>query len=244
MSIRMSRRAMRMLLTGGALLLVAGIAFMAGRKMAAPGPVPLACRPSAPVLAAAAARAEWTVLMLGNSQLHDHDWVFPGAFVINCARQGLSANTARPLLPGLPDLQPDTIIVAFGAVELQRAGLKRQALDPGDFARTLHGLVSDLQGRWPDSGIVLAGVPPMRPGWFPPGRAPDGETRLAMNRDLATIAQASGKVRFSDPDTRLPVDAGGLTETMTHDGLHLTPAAYALWQDQLWTAVLALQDAQ
>ncbi|MEM1159495.1 MAG: SGNH/GDSL hydrolase family protein [Pseudomonadota bacterium] len=241
---RGSRRIMHILMAGGVLLSVAALAFMAGRKTAAPDPAPLACRPSAPVLAAKASGAERLILMLGNSQLHDHDWVFPGSFVVNCARQGLPAHVARPLLPGLPDLKPDTIIVAFGAVELQRAGLKSQPLDQAGFAETLHGVVSDLQARWPDAGIVLAGIPPMRPGRFPPGREPDSEMRLTMNRDLAAIARASGKVRFSDPDDRLPVDAGGLTEAMTHDGLHLTPAAYALWQEQLWAVAMALDEGR
>jgi lysophospholipase L1-like esterase len=35
----------------------------------------------------------------------------------------------------------------------------------------------------------------------------------------------------------LPVDAGGLDRAMTHDGVHLTPAAHALWGARIEAAL-------
>lgn len=167
-----------------------------------------------------------------------------GAFVANCARQGLPAHIARLLIAKLPALKPDTIVVAFGAVELQRAGLKGQVPDQDAFTQTMRRILTDLRARWPKAGILLTGIPPVRPDRFPLGRAPDVAALTAMNLNLATLAQTWPGMRFSNPGERLTTDAGGLARSMTHDGLHLTPEAYVQWQDQLWAEAQALQNAR
>ncbi|MEL6791997.1 MAG: GDSL-type esterase/lipase family protein [Pseudomonadota bacterium] len=220
-------------------------AFIAGRWSAAAPPAPLVCRPSAPEIAAAAASPDGPVaLMIGNSQLHDRDWTFPRAFTVNCARQGLTARRAHPLIAGLPPIAPDVVFIAFGAVELSRAALRDAAPDAAAFAAEIAAVRDELRRRWPEAELVFAGVPPLRPRLFAPGSIGVAPEDVApLNSGLAALAAETENAAFADTASWLSSDEGGLAREMTYDGLHLTQAAYEIWETGLGAASRVLSGA-
>jgi lysophospholipase L1-like esterase len=208
------------------------IGFMAGRLMAErPAPPHLTCRPSLPERATLGQR---TALLFGNSQLHDGDWRFLGALAINCARQGMTLRAGLAVADQLPDVTPTVVIVGFGAVEALRAAGQGGQVDVDAFARDMAALLGDLHARWPGAELIALGVPPMRPALLPAPRR--CAARLdPLNGVMTRIAQAAGAI-FVDPAEALPTDEGGLLAAMTYDGVHLTEAAYGLWQAQIIVA--------
>lgn len=229
--------------------LIAGLTilgtFAAGRFSGAPQQISLTCRPSAPTLAIDAAPEKHVALLIGNSQLHDHSWVFPGASVINCAHQGLSAHRGIGLLKTLPALSPDVIIVAFGAVEIIQAGRSRANPDIRAFEKDMRALLASLRHRWPHAEIILAGIPPLRPKLLSLGTAPPNLTvTTEMNAHLARLANLMNDVQFADTAAWLPMDSEGLAPTMTYDGLHLTEAAYTIWRSKLHATSRILRSVQ
>jgi lysophospholipase L1-like esterase len=210
-----------------AALLAGGI--MAGRLSVTSAPAPLICRPSAPERAAIGRRA---VLLFGNSQLHDGDWRFPGALAVNCARQGMTLREGLAAAPDLPEVAPAVVILGFGAVEALRAPGAGRAVDADAIARDMADLLGGLRARWPEAELIVSAIPPMRPDLLP--QSLRGAARIdAINAALARAGAAAGAAVI---DPALPVDAGGLSRAMTHDGVHLTETAYALWQAQIIAA--------
>jgi lysophospholipase L1-like esterase len=187
----------------------------------------LICRPSAPTLAGGQ-----SVLLFGNSQLYDGDWHFPGALAVNCARQGLTLRAGLALMPDLPPITPDAIIIAFGAVEVLQAAARNAVPDDAAFAQDMTALLAHLRARWPDAILIVSAVPPMRPNLLPP-RLQDAARINGIN--AAIMRAATGAVQVNPADA-LAMDAGGLAPTMTYDGVHLTPLAYELWQAQIIAA--------
>jgi lysophospholipase L1-like esterase len=212
-----------------AALLAAG--FAAGRlSIERPAP-PLTCRPSAPERAAIGRRA---VLLFGNSQMHDGDWRFPGALAVNCARQGMTLRAGLAIADRLPDVSPAVVVLGFGAVEALRAAGQGAVIDADAVARDMGVLLGRLRARWPRAELVVLGVPPIRPGLLPPARR--GAAQIGpLNAAIAQAAQMAGAT-FADPAEALPADEGGLSAAMTHDGVHLTEAAYERWQAQIIAA--------
>jgi lysophospholipase L1-like esterase len=203
-------------------------AFWAGRFFAPDAQPPrLICRPSAPALAGGQ-----SVLLFGNSQLHDGDWHFPGALAVNCAQQGLTLRAGLALMPDLPPITPDAIIIAFGAVEALQAAARNAMPDGAAFAQDMTALLVYLRARWPDAVLIVSAVPPMRPNLLPPHL----QDAARINGINAAIMRATTGVVWVNPADSLAMDVGGLAPTMTYDGVHLTPAAYELWQAQIITA--------
>ncbi|MFZ3584785.1 SGNH/GDSL hydrolase family protein [Loktanella sp. DJP18] len=196
---------------------------------------PLVCRPSAPTLAEAHHYGA-SILMFGNSQIYDGNWNLGLTLPINCARQGLTARAAINLVPTLPVIDPDAILLGFGAVEVLQAG---SAVNPATFEYELTTLVEAMAARWPKARILVATVPPMRRQLLPTTRGSAATTATALSEAARAVAAAQTGTRLIDLSNILPVDADGLMEAMTHDGVHLTPAAYALWSAKIADEVAA-----
>jgi lysophospholipase L1-like esterase len=218
----------RWMLAGAAL---AG-AFAIGRtSVDRPGVQAPVCRPSA---AARAAIDRRTALLFGNSQIHDGDWRFPGVLTVNCARQGMTLHSALSVAGSLPEVAPTVVILGFGAVEALQAADRGAAPDTDAAARDMAALLGDLHARWPGAELIVLGTPPMRPALLSSNRR--SAARLGpLNAAIERAAQSAG-AKMLDPAAVLPADDGGLSSAMTHDGVHLTEAAYGLVQAQILAA--------
>jgi lysophospholipase L1-like esterase len=214
------------------LVLAAGLAgALLGRTLAparSAGEAPL-CRPSAPALAAARHDGP-VVLMLGNSQIFDGNWDLGPSLVINCARQGQTAEAALRTVSALPELDADAIVLGFGAVEAIRDG---RAIDPDAFRNRMEALIGSLRARWPAARLLVATVPPMRSDLLPDRYRAASEAVTPLSAALRALAGGRSGIRISDPARVMATDAGGLSAAMSHDGIHLTPAAYALWSREM-----------
>ncbi len=181
-------------------------------------PVQLACRPSAPAIAAERSN-DPVLLLFGNSLLFDHGWSVPGYFPVNCARQGLTARDGQGSLALLPDVAPTAVIIAFGSVEAFRATERKSAVASGPFDEALRGVVEHLAERWPDAALLVSNVP----ATYGLGQA----DVLALNASITqAITPLDSSARLLDLDKAL---AGQQARDVSYDGVHLTPFAYDLW---------------
>lgn len=186
---------------------LAGFAAATGVNLALlPGedPAPLACRPSAPEKLA----SEAPILILGNSLAFDADWRTNTAQTVNCARQGLTAAAALPLIDALPDITPKAVVLVFGTVELVRG-----TADPETFHANIVDYVGMLSAKYMDAPIVVLGVPTTKTGW---------------SYDLADAQALNVAIAEVDNVSMLPIDPilTRLDGPVSYDGVHLTPSVY------------------
>ena len=212
-----------------ALLAVAaafGAGYVLGGRQVAPAVTPLSCTPSAPQIVTAGAEGP-VVLFWGNSLLHDHQWRLGGATSVNCAVQGLTAAAAAPMVPSLPDVAPDAIVLAFGSVELIRAG-RGAAMDANAFAQAVGANTAALKARWPQAVIVLTSAP----AFADQGVGIDPDAAAALNGVLSHLADEGGHSYF---EMSALYDTSGreLPGAATYDGVHLAGPAYARWEAAL-----------
>lgn len=197
---------MRQALTVLSALLVGfglGVALAPRLAPAPPVPAPV-CRPSLPEQVDPGDAA--LVLYLGNSLVFDHDWDLPGTLAVNCARQGLRAETLR--VPALPEVTPALLVLGFGTVELMQG---RSTPEP--FAETMADHVAALRQRFPQAEVLLLGVP-LTEGM-------DADQVAGLNGALRALARTAD-VAFAE--------AGVLP---SYDGIHLTPAGYGAWRARI-----------
>lgn len=166
----------------------------------------LACRPSA----SEALPSGPTVLILGNSLAFDANWPLDGSQTVNCARQGLTASAAIPLIETLPDIAPKAVVLVFGTVELVRGNA-----DPDAFQADMATVVETLRARTPDTAIVILNVASMGENW-----SYDSVDAGVLN---AAILGIDG-VSVLPLDPILALHEG----PVSYDGVHLIPSVYTL----------------
>lgn len=159
---------------------------------------------------ASPARAD--VVMLGDSHSENGPWseLLPGAVVLN---RGIGWDTSQDLLDRLDEViarKPATVFLLIGIVDL------RYGQDPEAVAVRIQAIASRLR----EAGIRthVQSVLPVAARL----REPTNERVQRLNDRLRAD---SG---FVDLHPALVKD-GALDPSLTHDGVHLTPAAYAAW---------------
>ncbi len=197
----------------------------------APNAPGLTCRPSAPALVAEHT-GQPALLIFGNSLLFDHGWRVPGFLPVNCARQGLTAAEALPLMAGFGDLMPEAILLGFGSVEALRAVLTETVVAPDIFGAEMDRLLSEMQARWPEVPIHLASVPIWTKSADTPPALLHQTDAEALNAELAGLANARTHVFLFDLSELPSVDPADWNRG-TYDGVHLTPAVYRDWEAAL-----------
>ena len=197
----------------GVWLGLVGLAFFAGlgmgllweRQAPAPhaGPV---CRPSSP----AEISGPPAILFWGNSLAFDADWPLDGHQAVNCARQGLTASAALPLLDTLPAITPEAVVLVFGTVELVRG-----PVDANAFQADLLAIADTLRAKAPDAAIIALGLPSA------------GQTWSYNTTEADTLTAA---MRGIDGVTLLPLDPilAQHAGPISYDGVHLSPSVYPL----------------
>lgn len=201
-----------------ALCLALGGGVLIGRWSPPAWTAEITCRPTLP--AQAYRETQDPVLLLwGNSLLFDHHWTGTDMAVVNCARQGQTAQAAQARTARLPGPAPDTILLAFGSVEAVRGDT-----DLAGFETAVAAITAELGARWPEARLLMASVPifPEMPG----AGAITPQSVRALNAILARQA-AAAEARFIDLDRTFATLSDSAT---SYDGVHLTAAAYGAWE--------------
>lgn len=168
------------------------------------------CRPSDP--AVATKNAKRVVLYLGNSLVFDHDWQIEGTFPVNCAKQGRTASELA--LNSLPLIQPDLVVLGFGTVEYLRAEKQNRQLDFEDINQSISDVGTAVKARYPDSKVMLLGVPPLEQD----GRRVD---TTPLNDSFSELSDQRGFIWA-------PISA-----TSLYDGIHLSRSEYDQWRNAI-----------
>lgn len=209
-----------LLLTGLALGGAGGLgaAWVAHERLSPKAPP---CRPSAPFRAMQAHDGP-VALLIGNSQVFDGDWRPGDALAVNCGRQGMLAAEGLAAAPALPGIDPDAVLVGFGAVEALRGA------DAAAFAQDYDALLERLRARWPDARIIAMTVPPMRADAPDlPGTAPRAAAAApAFSTEIRAAAAAHG-IAILDAGAALGIGDAPPPAALSHDGVHLSAAGYA-----------------
>ncbi len=171
--------------------------------------VKVTCRPSAPELLPAGPK----VLVWGNSLSFDNDWRLERHQTVNCARQGMTAQDALPMVVALPKLEFSAIVLAFGSVELVR-----ETGDIGGFRSSIEKIQKNLITLYPDTTIVVIGVPGGNQNIWQYGSSP----QLSQ---INEVLRGLKGTRFLNTTELLSI----IPESMqTYDGVHLTKDSYEL----------------
>ena len=206
-----------------------GAGYVLGGKTVPPARIALSCTPSAPETIVRSTDAP-VILFWGNSLLHDHDWRMDGAVAVNCALQGLTAAAAAPMIASLPDVEPDVIVLAFGSVELIRAG-RGGDFSEDAFSAAVTDNVAALKARWSNARQILTSAPSFR------GLGGDEQIDLGqagtVNAALSSIAEEDNAISYFEMSALYKPGGPDLPGEATYDGVHLTRAAYQRWQAAL-----------
>lgn len=169
------------------------------------------CRPSSPEKLG----GQSAVLFWGNSLAFDGDWPLNGFVSVNCAVQGMTADTAADRTPALPDMEFAAVVLIFGTVELVQ-----DRADPAVFRTALNTITADITQKYPDAQIIAVGVPrneSAKDVW-----AYESQPHLdAFNDTLGQLAN----VTFIDSAKRLASLPVG---SETYDRVHLSRQSYLL----------------
>ena len=182
---------------------------------------------SAPRRAAAGERLP--VVMLGDSLTAGGAWsaYFTGWEVSN---QGVSGDSTAQILARLDEVaarQPEVIFLLAGINDFWRPERAQHILN------NQSAIWERLLSRLPGVRLVVISLLPVAgqqfPGW--------NQAIVDLNSQLAQLARQRG-LDYLDLHSHLLDDRGQLKPAFTHDGLHLTRAAYEVWAEQLRSLLL------
>jgi lysophospholipase L1-like esterase len=147
---------------------------------------------------------------------------FPGRQVAN---RGIGGDVTRGLLfrwqEDVLDLEPPVIVLLIGTNDLS-------AKEPvSDAIANIGDMLARTHARLPATRVLLCTLPPRESAAAPI----DPATRVALNREIASLARRSPGVTLIDLDSLL-TGANGTFEAsyFQDDHLHLAPPAYAVWR--------------
>jgi lysophospholipase L1-like esterase len=151
-----------------------------------------------------------------------------GQLPINAGIGGARIGDAvRIILPTLKDSQPAALLIAIGVNDTKFQFPEPRVQRLTDFARDYRELVLGARRLTPNVGLLLIG--PVAKGMDIGDRFFDPELILAFNAIIAAVATELKAPVF--PLTALE-GAGGLAHPhVTHDGVHLSDAGYAIWNE-------------
>jgi alginate O-acetyltransferase complex protein AlgJ len=169
--------------------------------------------------------SEETVLLLGNSLLHDHSWKFGDKRTVNCGFQGHTASQFTAKLDWMAkDETPAQIVIAFGTVELviHASGEEDEAAFLELFREEFSTFLQHVRARWPKANIVVNSAPGI-----------DNTRYAGADVDAATIEKANAIMKAVTEEAAARfVDVGAAladTPDPAYDGVHLSLPAYDAW---------------
>lgn len=143
------------------------------------------------------------------------------------------------ILPTLVASQPAALLIAIGVNDTKFQFSESRAQRLTDFARDYRELVRGARRLTPHVGLLLIG--PVANGMDLGDRFFDPELILSFNAIIAAVATELRAPVF--PLTGLEGADGFAHPHVTHDGVHLTDAGYAIWNEAVaraWTKLLAV----
>jgi lysophospholipase L1-like esterase len=159
------------------------------------------------------------ILILGDSLVADHDWQarMPSFKVENL---GVPGATASDLLASLPNIQTraagaEVIIVMIGTNDLLSSN--------DDFLVQLKNILITLSHDYPAAEILVNSLFPMELPSLPQNSV------SSLNTHMEAITMRTGCC-FLDVHKRF---SGSDKQLFQEDGVHLTDAAYAVWERAL-----------
>jgi lysophospholipase L1-like esterase len=149
-----------------------------------------------------------------------------GQLPINAGIGGARVSDAvRFILPTLNDSQPAALLIAIGVNDTKFQFPEPRAQRLADFARDYRDLVRGARRLTPNVGLLLIG--PVAKGMDIGDNFFDPELILAFNAIIAAVATELKAPVF--PLTGLEGANGLAHPQVTHDGVHLSDAGYAIW---------------
>jgi lysophospholipase L1-like esterase len=151
-----------------------------------------------------------------------------GQLPINAGIGGARVGDAiRIILPTLRDSQPAALLIAIGVNDTKFQFPQPRTQRLTDFARDYRDLVRGARRLTPNVGLLLIG--PVAKGMDVGDRFFDPQLILAFNAIIAAVATEMQAPVF--PLVGLEGADGLAHPHVTHDGVHLSDAGYAIWND-------------
>lgn len=124
----------------------------------------------------------------------------------------------------LDNIHPKVVILLIGTNNLRQP--------PADVARGVGAVTKAIREKLPGTHVLVLGIFPR--GKDPADTAVAGQRRRVkeINSVVATLADGT-HVHFLDIGDRFLSEDGLLSESVSFDGVHLTPAGYLIWADAM-----------
>ena len=137
---------------------------------------------------------------------------------------GADIRDLREHIGGLPaDCRADLILISIGVNDVTGLSSTRH------WRTQLEWLVNDIRNRWPQAGVVFAGLPPM--GRFP---LPPQPLRFTLGQRAATLdAIAADIIARQAGMLHVPTNISPLEHGFCEDGFHPSPQSCAFWASVL-----------
>lgn len=166
---------------------------------------------------------------LGDSITQKFEWqdALPG---LRAANRGIGSDTTegiRARLDSVKLLQPSMISLMAGINDLVQRGPEEVT---ASYALLLDALAKEL----PDATVIVNSVLPVSDS-----HPIDNQNVRALNAAIEALCQERG-LRYLDLYDGFAGEDGCLKNSLTTDGVHLTPAGYALWLSKLAPALDSL----
>ena len=160
------------------------------------------------------------VLFLGDSLTEHGDWAaaFPDLQVVNAGRSGDTTTDVLERLDEVVQAAPEVVVLMAGTNDLHRRATVEQVV------RGLENILVTLHRELPVTRLIVQSVLPREPE-----RAEFvHQTNIHLRQFSPTV-----KAEYLDLWPEFADDDGALKTEYTDDRLHLNPAGYSAWADQL-----------
>lgn len=167
---------------------------------------------------------------LGDSITQQLEWqdAFPGLRVVN---RGIGSDTTAGILARLDSVaatKARSVSIMAGANDAGKADCT-----PEGVAENFRAILTELHERLPGAALIVNSMLPTSAS-----HPPRSEDIQAINRELKALCEEMGVV-YLDMFSDFADENGDLKQEYSLDGIHLTPAGYALWLSYLGPAVSA-----
>ena len=172
------------------------------------------------------------IVFLGDSMTDNGHWkqLFPNETVIN---MGIGGDTTLGILHRLDQVvarKPSKIFLMVGTNDLCYNRTIADTLTNYD------QILSRLQASLPKTQIYVESVLPFNDHIFPSQCLRTNSNIAALNEGIEALAKAHG-LPYLDITDDFTNPNGRLDASLTVDGLHLNPAGYEIWHDNIYEQV-------
>lgn len=168
---------------------------------------------------------EGAIVFLGNSLTEAGQWQewFNSSKIYNRGIPGDHCDGMRQRLADALGKAPQAVFLMAGINDLAYH-------KPSVVKEKYEALIHELRKRYPACRLYLVSILPVNnKSWYVPI---DNKAIVEMNAFIGNLAKKL-KVPFVDLHSKMTDEEGQLRKALTVDGVHLTPAGYQLWLEEL-----------